>query len=259
MNRDTHQAPERTFPCDQRDHGVLHASVSALNDGVFRVSVWGNVLVDECHGLAGISGQGAPIAVQIWTRLMDQTQGDAIHINRTCDVVGVCGPRKVNDVLGLEAVLQTRAAVGHGRSPCAEPHARGANHVAFREVQGHVVVTPNAMKLPPDVGVRMPSMMVKLADFGEPLGHAVFNPFFVHPSGAADLARHLCLPSEFEGGHASWSERGVQIDHHHGPVFLKRSGHAIHLDRFDPLPSPFVFRQFNDAAAHTAIRIRNGA
>ena len=84
---------------------------------------------------------------------MDQTQGDAIHINRTCDVVGVCGPRKVNDVLGLEAVLQARTAVGHCGSSGAEAHTCGSNHIAFREVQGHVVIAPDAVKLPADVGV----------------------------------------------------------------------------------------------------------
>ena len=136
---------------------------------------------------------------------------------------------------------------------------RGRHTVAFREVNRHVEVAPNAVELPTDVGVGVPAVVVELAKLREPLRHAVFHALFVHPARSANLSRHLGLPGQVERHGLARAQGLGQLDFQYGAVFHEGHGGSIYFYVLNALPSPLGLRQFRDATSHPTVWIGNGA
>ena len=104
VHRYADQAAQRTFPSNKSEHGVLHASVTALDHVVFGVHVGTDVVVDEGHGSCSVFGKSRPVAVDVRIRLVNETQRHTVHIHGFFDEIGVRGPSEVDDVGGFVAV-----------------------------------------------------------------------------------------------------------------------------------------------------------
>ena len=255
VHRDPHQAAHGALTGDEGDHGVFHAAVASLNHSVLGVGVRSDVFVDERHGSCGVVGKRRPVAVQFRGILVNQSQRHTVHIHRLFHEVRVGCPSKIDHVGRLVPVNRSWRAVGKAGRLGGLLDAGGAHNVALREVNAHVVVAPNAVKLSSDVGIGVPSVVVKLTQLGEPLGHAVFHAFLVHPSGAANLTRHLCGPGELKGHRLSSAERLGQHHFQDGAVFHEVDGLSVDLDPGHALPTPFVFRQGHNAASHASVGV----
>ena len=255
MDGDAHQAAQRTLAGHQGQHRVFHAAIASLNHVVFRVHVGSNVVVDEGHGPCRVVPKGGPIAVQLWACLVDQTKGHTVHIEGLRDKIRVGRPSEVNDIVGFEPHDGARCAVGHGlvRGRLLDPC--GGNHIALGHVKPYIVVAPDAVEFAADVGVAVPTVVVKFAKLGVPLGHAVLHALRVHPTGSADLTWHLGLPCQVKSHGLSRAELFGQVHHEDGAVFFKRDIFSLDLDRLHPLPTPLVFGKLRDAAAHPTVRI----
>ena len=259
VHRHAHQAAQGALAGDEGDHGVFHAPVAALSDGVLRIGIGANVLVDEGHGLGGVSSKCRPIAVNLGVRLVDQSEVHVTHRHGLCDEVGVGGPCKINHILRLEGALRSEGALRPIHRFFGSLHPRGRDHVAFRHVEGHFKVAPNAVKLPADVRVAVPSVVVEFTQARVPLGHAVLDAFLVHPTGPTDLSGNLGRPSQLKRHRLARTKRLGEVHDEDSSVFFEFSVLAKSLHPFHVDPAPFVFGQFHNTAAHPAVGVFDGA
>ena len=182
MQRDSAHASQGTLACDEGDHGVFHAPVASLGHRVLRIGVRPNVFVDERHGFGRVPSQGRPIAVNVRIGLVNQVEVDVTDGHGFNDEVWVCRPREINHIVRFKRGLRPRGAWRPFQRFFGSLYSGGSHHVACRHIEGDFKVAPDAVKLPADVGIAVPSVMVKLTQPWVPLGHAVFDAFLVHPT-----------------------------------------------------------------------------
>ena len=194
--------------------------------------------------------------------LVDEVQGGAaFHLEDLVHEVGVGGPGEVNDVLGhkmpIDHPFGRRGAIAVAVAAVLGvlEDARSTDHVSGGHVDGHVEIAPDLVEFPADVGVGVPAVVIVLAHSRVPLGHAVLDALRIHPSGPANLSRHLGVPLEVDAdllARGDGLREGEPTDGALGGEF--RFGLA-HPGRVDLDPTPFFFGQVYDAVSNAAIGV----
>ena len=127
----------------------------------------------------------------------------AAHIFYDVFIVGVGSPGKVVDVVAHKApgafFARYRFKLGIGFI-VAPTNGRGvlqqagaAQFVVFVDVDGNIVIAPNAIKLAGHIVVGIPALGIVLGHFGVPLGYAVAYVLFAVAATAAAHFWHLCV------------------------------------------------------------------
>ena len=131
------------------------------------------------------------------------------HLGTCMGIVGIRSPGKVVDIFGDKMPVKVSFLWFHLHpfTFVAVPDFIGVLQsatapygVARVNIYGHVIVAPHAMKLPRDVFICMPSLVIILCHFGVPLGHGVGNALFVVAPRPSYLKGHLGFKLQGKGG-----------------------------------------------------------
>ena len=207
MHRNTDQTPQASFPGDQGGHGVFHAAITALDDGVLRIGVGANQFIEKCHCLGGILWQCSPILVVFCIGLVIEIERYIAQVLSAVQIVRVSRPREVNHIFGYKIPIST----GASRCDVLLQSAGSSNGVSGGCMNGYIEITPNSMILTADVWLCMPPVVIIFTDLGIPLCHGVFDAFLIHPTASTDLTRNLSRPCHLKCGAFSGANRCIEL------------------------------------------------
>ena len=258
---DPDQAPEVPVAPDQRAHGVFHAAIASFDHRVLLPRIGADVFCIVLHGPGSDGGKLFPGAVA-GVGLVDEVQGGAaFHFEGLVHEVGVGGPGKVDDVLGDEMPVDHAfgrcgaLTVAVAAVPGVLEDARSTDHVGGRHVDGHVEIAPDLVEFPTDVGVGVPAVVIVLANARVPLGHAVLDALRIHPSGPANLSRHLGVPLEVDADLLARGDGLGEGEPTDGALGGEFCFGLADPGRVDADPAPLVFGQVHDAVSHASVGI----
>ena len=193
------KALKGAFSCNKSKHSIFHPPISPLNNRILFIRIKSYGFIEKNHKLSSYGLNVFPIRkitflvfikkmkiYVVWARINFMNK---IRISSPGKIMYFWCYKMPRDFFFLFLLGRSRVTMTNLFRILNIPTC--SNNIIFINRYFHIIITPNTMELPSQIGLGIPTIVIIFSHFRKPLSHGKSDPIVRIPSGASNHYRNL--------------------------------------------------------------------